>query len=269
MLPLQVRISSCTFAQKIDRRSRSAPLCAQKIVHTHPEFSRSQTTNLHQFATMHLRRSRSIGVLRQRPNWVSREPVERLRVRKRGTLRRVDPSGLDDVSTLGDCKAEVDAFVAENKSPCKGQKIKVRCLRSPEGSNGVGGRTGCEDGGNTIVMYIYYDRTRTRGGIRRLIEHEFQHAKDICSCDKKCKITTPDPTKDFDWGFCNAKACMEVRACQASDCKGRSGTDLKECVARCALESIKESEYCNGKSLLTKALKDCFKPDGDLGPFPY
>ena len=72
------------------------PCASQKIVHTHPEFSRSQITNLHQFATMHLRRAV--------PDWSLAPEILSEALRDYSGLMSMSILGLRSKSTRKDCR---------------------------------------------------------------------------------------------------------------------------------------------------------------------
>ena len=110
-----------------------------------------------------------------------------------------------------------------------------------------------------------------------VLQHEFQHAKDLCSCKAGCDLLNIPPRDNrgnVPGIFCDKMACLELRACKVADCAGLTGDDLHTCILRCARESLDLSKACKGRGdsvVFEGRNPDCIGSlnDGSLPPFPY
>lgn len=179
-------------------------------------------------------------------------------------LKHLDPSGK---TTLRECEDAVRLFRSTMENPCKQMGISIKC-EVASSDDDRGGHTGCEENEKWIVIVVFYNNL-TVDGLTRILNHEFQHVTDICSCSKKCD-TVRHTKGEFDQAYCDRLACLEIRACTISDCAGKQGVELEECVKDCAKYSIKKSKHCKSRweSLLKSGMKKCFSKTRPLPPFP-
>jgi RHS repeat-associated protein len=179
-------------------------------------------------------------------------------------LKHLDPSGK---TTLRECEDAVSIFRSTIENPCKQMGISIKC-EVASSDDDRGGYTGCEENDSWIVIVVFYNNL-TVDGLTRILNHEFQHVTDICSCSKKCDTVRHTKGK-FDQAYCDRLACLEIRACTISDCAGKQGVELEECVKDCAKYSIRKSKHCESRweSLLKSGMKKCFSKTRPLPPFP-
>ena len=179
-------------------------------------------------------------------------------------LKHLDPSGK---TTLHECEDAVSRFRSTMENPCKQMGISIKC-EVASSDDDRGGHTGCEGNDSWIVIVVLYNNL-TVDDLTRILNHEFQHATDICSCSKKCDTVRHTKGK-FDQAYCDRLACLEIRACTIFDCAGKQGVELEECVKDCAKYSITKSKHCGSRweSLLKSGMKKCFSKKTPLPPFP-
>jgi len=199
------------------------------------------------------------------------------------TVKRLDPLGLDVKDS--DCQTAADTFlngkIKDFKAGCaagKPNNIVITCkpCKSPANPNPPGGETHCSKDKKTIEITICSDRFNDMKGIERILNHEFQHAKDYCSCKGGCDMWIPvlnDKGLAPD-DFCAKIACLELRACKVADCAGKTGTEMHDCMINCAAESMNLSKYCKKRGIvLVLEGRDpkCVGSDDEatLPPFPY
>ena len=154
------------------------------------------------------------------------------------------------------------------------RRILHQCRQCRHEANRGQAWTGCNSDGSRIVFEVCYDRVDTIEELRILLQHEYQHAKDICSCKQGCDIRVKSPNESLH-DFCYAFACMEVRACAVAQCAGRAGDEVKRCVRDCAnrsMQTLTESG-CDkfGPHFVELALENplCFILGANLPPFPF
>ena len=179
-------------------------------------------------------------------------------------LKHLDPSGK---TTLHECEDAVSRFRSTMENPCKQMGISIKC-EVASSDDDRGGHTGCEGNDSWIVIVVLYNNL-TVDHLTRILNHEFQHATDICSCSKKCDTVRHTKGK-FDQAYCDRLACLEIRACTIFDCAGKQGVELEECVKDCDKYSITKSKHCGSRweSLLKSGMKKCFSKKTPLPPFP-
>ena len=132
-------------------------------------------------------------------------------------LASVDPSGMFDK------KQRCEDFVsAQSKTLNKKLKEQYKKCRTWEDTEVVcedckgSGNTGCETKNKIKITICYTSLADNEGGARaqlnQRLDHEYQHATDICNCNSGCSLLQP-PTWSWYWrGFCQGIACLEIRA---------------------------------------------------------
>lgn len=215
--------------------------------------------------------------------WCSRDPIgyragNNLYVAKM-MLNNLDPSGLD--VSVQDCQSRVDGFLASNinnfKKHCadgKPNDIVATCIqcRSRRNPDPAGGTANCSKDRRKIEITICADTVNDMSGVDRVMNHEYQHAKDICGCKGGCDGLDPPTDKDDMNDFCRAAACRELRACKVADCLGKSGEALQTCMLDCARWSLNRSEHCKNRGdLIVFQNRDpkCVGEGHALPPFPF
>jgi len=196
------------------------------------------------------------------------------------SLDRWDPSGLS--TSLGDCQKAADAFIDNKikgfKTECNFYLVATcKNCKSKEDPDPPGGETKCSKDKKSIEITICWDRLNDIDGVNRILRHEFQHAKDICSCKEGCNIRNIPREKNGNVpdSFCDKMACLELRACKVADCAGKRGDALKTCLIHCASGSMSRSGACKkmaGSSILYEVRNaDCIGSldDDTLPIFPY
>jgi RHS repeat-associated protein len=198
-------------------------------------------------------------------------------------LHGLDPSGLD--VEIIDCQRAANSFVNDKiddfKKGCGGGKpnnivpICKNCKTSKT-PNPPGGDTRCSKDKKSIEITICADLFNDLDGIKRILEHAFQHAKDLCSCKGGCDSLTPPPPVGgiVPDDFCDKIACKELRACKVADCAGKTGEQLKNCMMDCARDSMDRSKYCRNRGFsIVSQVRDsnCVGSleDSSLPPYPY
>ena len=165
------------------------------------------------------------------------------------SLDRWDPSGLS--TSLGDCQKAADAFIDNNikgfKTECNFDLVATcKNCKSKENPDPPGGETKCSKDKKSIEITICWDRLNDIDGVNRILRHEFQHAKNICSCKEGYNIRNipRDENGNVPESFCDKMACLELRACKVADCAGKRGDALKTCLIHCASGSMSRSGAC-------------------------
>ena len=197
-------------------------------------------------------------------------------------LVSIVPSGLLDKKTL--CEDYVRAQSLTRNKKLKEQYKKCNTWEDTEVAcedcNGYG-KTTCATR-NRIKIIICYttlpdNEAGARDQLKNRLDHEYQHATDICNCNHSCNLVTPPTFSIFYRSFCERLACMEIRAYSVDgSCNHLQGDDRKTCVRDAAIRSLrgftiqcKEADHANiVDTVMEKCYFDALMP-GDAPPeFP-
>jgi hypothetical protein len=186
------------------------------------------------------------------------------------------------VVTVGECQEAANRFFDANKadfsSICKKDNPTISkpiCKQCNSKKDPKDAFTTCSKDKKSTETIICANRFRDMAEINNILRHELQIAKDLCSCKKGCG--TVDPTQP-DEDFCDGAACLEVRACFAGKCDGKSSepgpdgekSEKYRCVWDCAGGNLVDQDKCKGKirDYLKKAIENCYPKDGKTIHFP-